>query len=165
MIYLNALYSVLPYSESVSFSALEPQHVSRKTHWSEREQDSSLTQWKMPALARGWFHKDWRKPLIPCRAQTLDSASIHISTTAASLRAAGACVCPEKWKKNRVFIYLYQTKLRIMLSVSNRTGPTGFDTGHESYRNLLICMQYTIYLKWYLYSDFRCNNSTYQSLN
>lgn len=104
----------------------------------ERAWFYSLTQWKMPALARGWFHKDWRKPLIPCRAQTLDLASIHISTTAASLRAAGACVCPEKWKKNRVFIYLYQTKLHNMLSVSKRTEHKGFDTCHESYRNLLI---------------------------
>lgn len=48
----------------------------KRTLWSERERewDSYLTRWKMPVLARGWFHKDERKPLTPCRAQSLDMA-------------------------------------------------------------------------------------------
>lgn len=48
----------------------------KQTLWSERERerDSYLTQWKMPVFARAWFHKDGRKPLTPCRAQTLDLA-------------------------------------------------------------------------------------------
>lgn len=138
------IQSVLPYSEPVSFTAPEPQYMSRT--W-VRERDSHLTQWKNAYSCKG---------MIPQRLEeasdTLLSPVIgfgfhtHQYNSGISKSCWSMCVSWEMEEERGLYLTLSEKAVwhadYIKVDRTDRVD-------HESYGNLTIycSMQFTIYWK------------------